>query len=250
MTAAVLFALAGGGLWWALPAIASAIVDLVPFETERKIGDNLLATVPWKYCGTPAGVAALDDLTGKLSTSHRDMPLSVRVVDFSLVNAFALPGGQIVILRGLLDQARSSDELAGVLAHEMTHSFKRHSLKGLVASSGMSLLFEIATGGSGIGNLGQFALGQSFTRSMEAEADAGAIELLRGAHIATSGFADFFDRLAEHDSRGGLPPFLMSHPDLKERSTLARGEKIGDATPALAADQWTALKGICAVKGS
>ncbi|HEX7966748.1 MAG TPA: M48 family metallopeptidase [Stellaceae bacterium] len=249
-TAATILLLAGaGGLWWWMPRIAARIAEHVPPAWEEKLAEQV-ETQPWwgPRCTGSAGQAALDALTRRL-TEGVDIPypLVVSVRDDRMVNAFALPGGHIVLLRGLLNEAQSPDEVAGVLGHELTHTLKRHPTRALIANSGLSLLFELTVGNGTGASLGLLLTTLSYTRTMEAEADDGAVALLERAGIGTEGFAAFFDRMAKH-GHGPKLPYFNSHPPDEERLAAVRAHAVKGGRPAISETEWYALKAICDIK--
>jgi predicted Zn-dependent protease len=240
-----------GAIWWSLPTLTALLVALIPVGAEERLGDRELASLPVVACKNEAGQAALDRLVRRL-TEHAELRFHPNAIAGQLdmthgdkiVNAFALPGGRIVVLRGLIDEAESADELAGVLGHELTHAIKRHGLRRLFAQAGLSVLFETILGYSYTSDTGTFFATLSFTRAEEREADAGGIELLRQAGISTAGFAAFFKRLAAR--AGGAPPALLqNHPATAERiATVEAAASVG-TSPALSSEDWDALKHIC-----
>ncbi len=233
-------------IWWSLPLITSRAVTLIPPAREEQLGDQQLKTFGLLQCHDVAGQAALDALVHRL-TARADLRFHVKVIvaDAGIVNAFALPGGRIVVLRGLLAQAKSADEVAGVLAHELTHTLKRHPLRHLMAQTGLEVLIETMLGyNTSAGNVGALMAGFTYSRAEEAEADAGALELLRQADISAAGFADFFDRLS-HGPEQAIPPYLSNHPAPADRLAAVRAAGGTGTTPALTPAQWTALQHIC-----
>ena len=135
------------------------------------------------------------------------------------VNAFALPGGDIVVNRGLLTAARTPGELAGVLAHEIQHVALRHSLKGMIRAAGVSMAWSLILGDPGATLAGQAAerlLSLKFSRDAEREADAGGFMLLVERGIDPRGMVDFFATLAKQ-SEATPPALLASHPASAER---------------------------------
>jgi beta-barrel assembly-enhancing protease len=254
--ATVLLLAALAGWWWEMPRIAAWLTAYVPVEWEEKLGEEV-EREPWwgARCVNPAGEAALAELTRRLTEGiESPYPTTVGVRDNGLVNAFALPGGRIVLLRGLIADAQSPDEVAGVLAHELTHTLKRHPTRALIANSGVSLLFELTIGNGTGASLGLLLTALSYTRAMEAEADAGALDLLRHAGIGTAGFAAFFERLEKAEERHStvkgvlfsLPGYLRSHPATQQRLAAVRAQANDSVNPALSPAEWQALKGICA----
>ena len=244
-----------GGLWWGMPSIAARLAPHVPIEWEKTLADDV-EREPWwgKRCTDPAGEAALAKLTRRLTEGvESPYAISVSVRDNRLVNAFALPGGRIVLLRGLIDDAQSPDEVAGVLAHELTHTLNRHPTRALIANSGLSLLFELTIGNGTGASLGLVLTQLSYTRAMEAEADAGALDLLRRAGIGSAGFAAFFERLETREEGGGkskalgftLPSYLRTHPATQQRLEAIREQGGVGTRPALEQGEWYALKSMC-----
>lgn len=134
------------------------------------------------------------------------------------VNAFAIPGGQVVVYTGLLRLARNPEEVAGVLAHEVQHVEARHTVKKLIHALGWRAVLAVALGDLG----GGLWLGMAhrlgtleFGRDLEREADLKALEGLRRAGIAPHGLRDFLDRLARREGKGLT--LLASHPTSAER---------------------------------
>ncbi|MGE5203257.1 MAG: M48 family metallopeptidase, partial [Acidobacteriota bacterium] len=252
MLAAIAAAFAAiGGIWWSLPALSVLMVALIPVDAEERLGDRGLASLPLVACKNDAGQAALDGLVRRL-TEHTEMRLRPKAIagqfdmrgGDKMVNAFALPGGRIVVLRGLIDEAESADELAGILGHELTHAIKRHGLRRLFAQAGFGILFQTILGYGYTSDTGEFFASLSFTRAEEREADAGGIELLKQAGISTAGFAAFFKRLAAH-VQGEAPALLQNHPATAERIATVEAAASAATSPALSPEDWNALKHIC-----
>jgi predicted Zn-dependent protease len=234
----------------ALPWLARSAVAALPVSVEREWGRSIAAGFEHhgRFCRAPAGEAALAGLVERLAAPlPPDLrPSRLLVVDAATVNALALPGGVVVVFRGLLNGARGPDELAGVLAHELIHLRERHPAAAMVRGLGVGVVVGVLVGDtSGLAASGAAALlASSYTRADEADADAGAVELLRRAGIGAEGLAVFFRRLA----KGGAEPpqWLSTHPDSAARA--AAVEAAADHTPrppALRDDEWQALKAIC-----
>ena len=142
--------------------------------------------------------------------------LEFHLVDKPDINAFAAPGGIVVVYAGLIDKSASAEELAGVLAHEIAHVELRHSLRQIVKSAGLRI---ILTGLSGdYAPLGGWAaqLGElKFSRDAERAADARGLERLEEARIDPLGMLRFFEALAANTPSG--PALLSTHPATAER---------------------------------
>jgi predicted Zn-dependent protease len=255
------------GHWLALTAGAAAVIaaiviaidrlpslaaPLVPSEWEAWLGDRIIAGFGQDdgFCQGASGRAALDDLTQRLSrAADLDPPATVHVIDWKMVNAFAVPGGRIGIFRGLIEEAESADEVAGVLAHEMGHVVHRHPTEGVLRQLGVSATLQLLLGGSGAGvqdaaGLGNTLLTLSYSRGAEAEADATALEILGKAGLDGSGLNRFFVRLEREDKLGGaVPSLLLTHPPTAERLAATANAPKGE--PAMTDAQWQALRKIC-----
>jgi predicted Zn-dependent protease len=237
---------------------AQAVARVMPQKTRAALGGAVVASLAKdrKVCETPASKAALQRLTQRLAAAASDKPISVRVVllDWSLVNAFAVPGGQIILTRGLVQRAGSSDEVAGVLAHELGHTLELHPETGIVRALGLSAAIQLAFAGSQgtVSNLGLILTQLRYTRIAEQEADAHALRMLKGAGISAKGFGDFFERLegkkpAETAGKGAseLEVILRTHPPTADRIKMVRAQPDYPATPALSTDDWRALRDAC-----
>lgn len=239
--------------WSPLRTIASSL----PQSWRERLGDQAIASMAEGHnlCVASNGNAALNKLRDRL-IAHAGVaePFKIEVYDWSLVNAFAVPGGKIVITRGLIEQAESPDEVAGVLAHEMGHGIALHPETGIIRAIGLSAAVELMMGGSGgaLANLGVILTQLGYTRSAEHEADLQALRLLKSAAISPRGLADFFRRIEKKDgddkeSATSFKPFdlLRTHPPTVEREKLVREQTDYPATPALDATSWSELKLIC-----
>jgi predicted Zn-dependent protease len=152
----------------------------------------------------------------------RSWPYQFHVVPQKEINAFALPGGPIFINLGTIQAAQNEAQLAGVMAHEMSHIYMQHSAKQMGKSQWTSLLAGIAGAvmpQSGIGDLArmgiQFGAGtvmMKYSRSDEAQADSVGAIIMYKTGFNPKALADFFTML-EKESGGGGPQFLQSHPN-------------------------------------
>lgn len=240
------------GLWLAELSPARWVAGLMPDRIRISIGDQVVTSMVGgrKECTAPEGRSALDDLVERLSkASGTGTRFRVRVVDWGLLNAFAVPGEQIVLTRAVITQAKSPEEVAGVLAHEMGHGLELHPETSIVRVIGLTAALELMTGGGGaIANIGLGLTQLSYTRSAEREADARGLALLQRSEIAASGLIDFFKRIGEIErKRGGSNEWNLfrTHPQSEERAKAAAARPTYPARPALTPEQWQALRVIC-----
>ncbi|MFL6333590.1 MAG: M48 family metallopeptidase [Pyrinomonadaceae bacterium] len=173
----------------------------------ERVGRRLVASIPEKY-------------------QRRQFRYTFHVVEDRDANAFALPGGHLYVNSGLVETAGSEGELAGVLAHEISHVALRHGTasasKALLAELGVALLGEIIGGKKGEAiQLGAYA-GASlyllkFSRDYERQADILGAQIMSGAGYDPRDMSRLFRRLEGEGGRG-LPQWLSDHPDLEKRA--------------------------------
>lgn len=242
------------GLFYGLPFMARPVAALVPVSWEESIGERIVRQVRLlfggpgglKACTDPAGVAALERLTQRLA-AQVDSPYTfrVQVLNSSVVNALAAPGGYIVFFNGLIEKAESAEEVAGVLGHEMGHVIHRHGMQGLVRQQSLKLLIG-AVADSTAADIGSTLAALKYGRDAEREADETGVAILNKADIRAAGLAGFFRRLAGKDAKEpGFDRYVSTHPPSIERvrEIESRGQGKGDA---MSAADWQALKRICA----
>lgn len=209
-----------GALFWQSHAIAGWAAGHVSIENEQKLGELAFkqATAGMKLREGGIDVAAIGEIGARLTRGSK-YSYKWYVADDPSVNAFAVPGGYVVVNTGLIQAAGSAEEVAGVLAHEVQHVELRHTLKNLVHSLGLRAALSIALGDIGGGMVGDMATQLSelkFSRDLESEADRRGLLALRQAGIAPQGMVSFFDKLRKQE--GAAPPLLLStHPASEER---------------------------------
>lgn len=223
----------------------------VPPRWERRLFNSVELYSGEKVCD-PGAISppqhALNKLARRLfpiyPTDH-DLPIRFVIVREKQVNAVAFLAGRIYVYEGLLKEAESPEELAGVLAHEIEHEAKRHLLQVIFRESVVSLGMQVALLGGGTPSTGTMhaLMRLKFGRGMEDEADRGGLQRLRDARISARGFQKFFER---HHGTHGLMTLLSDHPGDDEREALVKS--VGDypSEPVLTAAEWQALKTYCA----
>jgi Zn-dependent protease with chaperone function len=233
------------------------LAPLVPQALADKLGAGVEAALTTggagRRCSSADGQRALDQLAARLGTAAvgLDRTPSVGVIDGATVNAFALPGRRILVMRGLIDAAEDGDELAGVLAHEMGHIAHRDPMKSLLRAAGLSAVAAaLGLGDGGVASSASLARAvatAAYGRAAETQADAAAIETLRRADLRADGLGRFFRLLERHEAEpggSGQPlTWLSDHPLTAERE--ARVAQPSDGAPAMTGAEWSALRRIC-----
>ena len=218
---------AGSSLYAARDTLVAWVAQQVPPAAAAMLGEVAWAQFELRHSllQDPELSAALDTLAGPLlEVVAADLPhiFRLHIAAAEDINAFALPGGRIVIYSGLLLAAESAAELRGVLAHEIAHISCRHSLRQLIASLGLFTLVQACFGDiSGLvavlADQGSQLFGLQFSRAFEREADAVGWDYLLQAGIDPRGMVHFFDKLVDSGVGAEVPSFLSSHPAPRER---------------------------------
>lgn len=236
------------GAAWALQQAVRVVAPLVPVTWERPLGRYVRAELieGHKVCNGASGRDALMKLVARLgAAADPAVRFDVEVVDFDVTNAFALPGGTIIVFDQLVRHAHSADELAGVLAHEMAHVLHRDPTQAVLRSVGWSLMVRSLFGGTPGAQLGSVLLQLANSRAAEDAADREALAILRRAGLRTDGLATFFERLErEHPSADLLPTILSTHPPTPARRA-AIGTPDHHGATALERRAWNAVRRVC-----
>lgn len=239
-----------------VPALSGPLARATPVSMERRMGANFEAQIGAVFpaCEEPAAQAVLDRLGRRVAAgADSAFDIRVRAVDAPMVNAFALPGGAILVTGDLIRDAESPDELAAVIAHEVAHVEKRHVMQAVWRDLGVGMLLDLVVGGgTGAGQQAVLIGGQLTSlrhdRAAELEADARGQALLHQAGLSSRGMAPFFARLARSSGSGRFEEaaeFINTHPASSRRVRAA--EAAGRAgAPALTEAEWLTVRTACA----
>jgi Zn-dependent protease with chaperone function len=245
-----------------IPALATMAAARVPVAWEDRLGAAIvdhLAPPPVR-CEDPARQGWVDAIVARLVEQvPPPQPYSFRVtvVNRSIVNAVAAPGGHIVVFRGLLERTDSAEELAGVLAHEVEHILHRHVTRAIFqqASTGvlMAALVGDVSGVVAFGLEGARTLGDlQMSRAAEAQADREGMLLMQKAGIDPAGMVSFFEKLSDNERAGrrgeGLERYFRSHPTTADRLAALRAMAAAGPKPEgrlLPEADWADVKTLC-----
>jgi predicted Zn-dependent protease len=204
--------------------VAGMIANQVPLEQEQAFGDYIYN---FNFGNNPAIIkdealnAELQTLIAPLLAAAKDSGhvFKVHLMKSKDVNAFALPGGHIIILTGLIEKSEKPEEVLGVLAHEMAHVTHRHSLKQTISELSGRILLNIITMGAGdlvyaVGDNARDLLSKEYSRSQEQEADEVGFAYLQKANISPRGLITFFERLKAEETMldSSLTALIQTHP--------------------------------------
>lgn len=240
----------GAGLYFGMPIVAHVVAEHIPLEQERALGAQVETFLDFTRCDDDSAQAALSTLAKALARAPSER-YEVRIMDSDMTNAFALPGGIVVMTTGLLHKADDETEVAGVLAHELEHVTQRHVLAGFIRDAILSAAWALTMGDyAGLmvidPSTAYRVANLEFSRADEQAADAGAVLRLHGAGLTHKGLVRFFERIEKDSDSEDGPEWLSTHPSTEAR--IARLERQPDvAVPArvLDAEQMLALKRAC-----
>lgn len=208
--------------------IVRAVADRIPASWEMSLGDTLFEQIKaqGRLLVDPELNRQLETLTTPLLQvlPSEEYRFQFHILDDTNVNAFAIPGGHVVVHTGLLRAADTSEELAGVLAHEIAHVTEQHGFRKMIESAGLFLVVQALLGdATGIMAVltesSEFLLRQKFSRDFEREADDAGWNYLLAAQINPRGLIDFFEELKrQHENTPAAgATFLSTHPATQER---------------------------------
>lgn len=244
-------------VFWGVPAASGPLARATPIGFEKRMGANFDAQLGavFRTCQGADGQAAVAALGDRIA-AQTDTPFDIRVraVNAPLINAFALPGGTVLLTDDLIRELESPDELSAVIAHEVTHIEQRHVMQSVWRNLGIGMVLDLVVGGgSGAGQQAVILAGQatqlSYGRDAEVEADRRGQALLHSLGLSSEGMAVFFERLAKLEGQttqsvDEASEFLSTHPDTARRVKLAR-EAQRPGRPSLTDQEWAAVKATC-----
>ncbi|MFH1202371.1 MAG: Maf family nucleotide pyrophosphatase [Candidatus Omnitrophota bacterium] len=215
--------------------IATGREDIILYDTEKEVnmGKSISRAVEkeYKLVKDLALIERVDTIGKKLAgvCDRNDLVYYFNVLDDKEVNAFALPGGFIYVNRGLIDEIKSDDELAAVLAHEIGHVVAKHSIKKLQAMMGYSVLAILAAQASSPGlsqgvDLAFLTILTGYSREDELLADRLAVKYTRLAGYNPSVMVDFLERLKEINQKKppGPKSYYRTHPYISYRIMMVK----------------------------
>ncbi len=211
---------------------ADHLVKYIPIDYEQELfSKDGLYIMPFTVDESDQGIKSLqylqtlvDDLHTSAGKDFVEHKFQLAIANEAQANAFAMPGGHIVITKGLLASVESENGLSMILAHEMAHHYKRDPLRSMGRSIVVSI-FLLAIFGADGSNILQSFLGNtaaitnlSFSRQQESDADKFASELLVKFYGHASGATEFFQYIKNTETElTEIPNFLSTHPSTEGR---------------------------------
>jgi beta-barrel assembly-enhancing protease len=222
-----------------LPELGDAASNDLSLSTEKKVGQQIMHEIRWRepaYLDDADVEAYLNQLGGRLTAVSNDPGFGFYFfpINDPNINAFAMPGGYIGVHTGLILSAQTESELAGVLAHEISHVTQRHIARQVFQSKqiGMASMVAMALALLAARSSGQMAGAAiattqagaisaqlAFSRDFEREADRQGFDILRKAGFDVRGMGVFFERLQKAVGlyENNATAYLRTHPLTGER---------------------------------
>jgi Zn-dependent protease with chaperone function len=244
-----------------IPQMSSAVVQMIPHSYEQKMGqqsrDQIVGVLERAnsdsghlICDAEAGMRVLQKRADEIANlMESPFPINITVIDVGVPNAFALPGGQVVLLSGMIDDAKSGDEVIGVLAHEIAHVVRRDPLQVSIKQTGTAFLISLLVGdvfgGTVLSGVGSTVIESGYSREAESASDIMAVTALNQLGLTARPLADFLSRLSEADPiSAAIPEFLSTHPSGENRADEIRRLSQSNGR-ALSKFEWQAVQSIC-----
>ena len=215
------------GYIWGLPWFAKGVVVVLPDTTQHSIGHTALQSLEGDFFEeSKLPHTRQEDLRNRFNAAVQ-RSLGDQAPAYTLIfkkskigpNAFALPGGFIVMTDELVKLAKEDNAILGVLAHELGHVQHQHSLRNLVSASVVGVVAFMIWGdaSSFVASIPTVLLQTRYSREFETEADTFALDFLRRAQIPPAAMAHMFRALQKSSGENAIPELLRTHPATEER---------------------------------
>ena len=209
-----------------VPWMSEKLASTISVSTEQQLGNAVYDALDLSGQQDKEATAVLNEFFQEMKV-QTPYTIQITVVKSDVVNAFALPGGNIVVYSALLKELKTYPELAALLSHEFTHVNNKHSTKSIFRQLGSRVFLSLLFGK--FGNVTSIMVDQAdkfkslkYSRSLEKEADLEGLSLLRERKIDPEGFIGLFRHLRDSAPASAMPEFLGSHPDIDKRIAYIR----------------------------
>jgi Zn-dependent protease with chaperone function len=250
---AILVVILLAGVYWGISTIVPwAGLKLIKPSTETELGEKMYQSMMQGETIDHQKTKLLQEFAKSMQLSNT-YPIKLTVVKSKEVNAYAIPGGNIVVYTGILKAMKSPDELAALLGHETAHINDRHSLKSILRSAATGLIVSVVLNDiSGIFSIvvenAEGLRTMHFSRGIEKSADEAGMKTLVKNNIHPLAMKKLMQRLKENSPE--IPEvlsFMQSHPATDERikhaTEFAVPYKNSSFAPNPVLDSiWTAIK--------
>jgi len=217
---------------WLVPFLAERLAKRVPISYEEQLGDGLYTAVKPTFAIDADKTAYINDFFRELNIDSK-YNIRITVVKENIANAFAMPGGNIIVYDKILADMKGYEELAALLSHEFTHVEEKHTTRSLFRQQASSLFISIIFGD--VGTIGNVIVGSaddlkglSYSRKLEKDADLNGVKILNERKIDCNGFVHLFELLEQEIAQTGGEPteWINSHPDIEKRIAYTKASEL------------------------
>lgn len=216
-----------------VPWLSEKMASTVSIATEEQFGDAVYNALQSSMNEDREAGLLLNEFFREMKMPG-DYNIRITVVNDNIVNAFALPGGHIVVYSALLSRLKTYPELAALLSHEYVHVNNKHATRSIFRQLGSRVFLSLLFGK--FGSVTSIMVDQAdnlkslkYSRRLEKEADMDGLMLLKERGIDPEGFARLLQHLEKSTPGSELPELLTSHPDLASRVAYIREAAAGDS---------------------
>lgn len=211
--------------FYLLPFAADQFALRFPKEMEISLGDEMYASILQQSVIDSAKTATINHFFEQLNIES-EYPVRITVIKDSVVNAFAIPGGGIVVYDAILKDMKDPEALAALLAHEYSHVALKHATRNVFRNVAgylfVSILFSDVNGIAALVIQNAETLRTlKYSRDLEHEADANGLEILKQNNLSSKGMVQLFEQLKKQDSIS-VNELLSTHPELDARIEFAK----------------------------
>ncbi|MEM7571014.1 MAG: M48 family metallopeptidase [Pseudomonadota bacterium] len=230
---------------FALPAAANVAADAMPMAWKRNISDQSVKMLrQLGFFSSRIDEERQQAIRDRFAPMIASLPnpeqytLEFRRAPVFGPNAFAMPGGRMVVLDALVQLTDDNDEIVAILAHELGHAYHQHPMRMALQSSALGIIATVTIGDvSGLASIPLIGLQSSYSREFEGEADDFAIDALRKAGMSPQDLANAFIRLRDAlGIKDEETSIFATHPALEQRilkaAEAAKADAASGARPA------------------
>jgi len=217
---------------WLVPLLAERLAKRVPVSYEERLGDGIYNAIKPTFTIDVGKTAYINDFFRELNIDSK-YNINITVVKEDVVNAFAMPGGNIVVYDKIIAGMNGYEELAALLSHEFTHVNEKHTTRSLFRQQASSLFMSIIFGD--VGTIGNVIVGSadnlkglSYSRKLEKDADLNGVKILSERKIDCYGFIHLFELLEKEIAQTGRESteWINSHPDIEKRMAYTKANSL------------------------
>lgn len=221
LVAGIIIAVLLAAYLWLFPYLGERVAMSFSKDYEISMGEQMYTSIAAAYKIDAHKTTIINQFYKQLHYNV-DYPIQITVVESGEMNAFAIPGGHIVVYDAMLERMKTPEELAALLAHEGSHVALRHSLRNIFRSLARKMFLALLIGNDAgimsvvIGNADELK-GLQYSRKLETEADDSGVQLMVKNQVNPQGMLRLMQLLQKESQAPQTPEILNTHPVFKNR---------------------------------